>query len=334
MLSVIIIAKNEEANIRRCLESVQWADQIVVLDSGSVDNTFDIAKEFTPEVFKTDWKGYGVQKQRALSCAKHDWVLNIDADEVVDVGLKHEILDAIDSDVADAYRIPIRMIFYGKQLQYSASPTRHIRLFKREGARYSADTVHEKVLMPDGARVEQLRLPILHQSYRDITHAMYKINRYSSYSARERLKKNQRGNLFKTFFATNWMFFRCFVLQRGFMDGQEGLIMALIKAQGTMMRGLKQIYPDRPLRRRTPPDKARVESTDQDQGSQITEDTNQHAQSVEPTSTKKNEQDINVASNARHPSDSKATNSTDDKPLMDEQATSPSKQKHIDDNHE
>ena len=265
MLSVIIIAKNEEANIRRCLESVQWADQIVVLDSGSIDNTFEMAKEFTQEVYKTDWKGYGIQKQRALSCAKHDWVLNIDADEVIDVGLKHEILDAIDSDLADAYRIPIRMIFYGKQLQYSASPTRHIRLFKRLGAKFSSDTVHEKVIMPEGARIEQLKLPILHQSYRDITHAMFKINRYSSYSARERLKRKQRGSLFKTFFATNWMFFRCFVLQRGFMDGQEGLIMAILKAQGTMIRGLKQIYPDRPLRRRTPPDKTKSLKTDKNQ---------------------------------------------------------------------
>lgn len=258
MLSVIIIAKNEEANIRRCLESVSWADQIVVLDSGSIDNTLGIAKEFTEEVYKTDWKGYGIQKQRALSFAKHDWVLNLDADEMVDVGLKHEILDAIESDDADAYRIPIRMIFYGKQLQFSASPTKHIRLFKREGAKYSSDIVHEKVLIPEGSRIARLKLPILHQSYRDITHALYKINRYSSYSARMRLKNNQRGGLFKMAFATGWMFFRCFILQRGFLDGKEGLIMALLKAQGSMVLGLKQMYPDRPLKRRTPPDKSQL----------------------------------------------------------------------------
>ena len=157
MLSVIIIAKNEEANIRTCLQSVEWADELIVLDSGSTDNTVAIAKEYTEKVYSTDWQGYGVQKQRALALATGDWVLNLDADEFVDEQLKNTIKAAIASDQADAYRIPICMNFYGKPLRFSSSPKRHIRLFKRSNAHYSNDIVHEKIVLPKGARISKIK---------------------------------------------------------------------------------------------------------------------------------------------------------------------------------
>jgi glycosyltransferase involved in cell wall biosynthesis len=244
MLSVIIIAKNEEANIRRCLESVQWADQIVVLDSGSEDKTVEIAKEYTKEVYQTDWKGYGIQKERALSYATSDWVLNLDADESVDDDLKAEIIAAIASNTADAYKVPIRMTFYGQALTYSSSPSRHIRLFKRDGAHYSQDIVHEKIVLPTTWHIGQLKNAIKHQSFRDISHALYKINQYSSYTAKTRLERNKIGSLAKTILGSGWMFVRCFILQKGFMDGKAGLVMAILNAQGTFARGLKQVYPD------------------------------------------------------------------------------------------
>jgi len=247
MLSVIIIAKNEEDNIRRCLESIQWADEIIVMDSGSQDKTVAIVHEFTANVHLTDWKGYGVQKQRALSLATGDWVLNLDADEAVDSDLKNEIVNAMAADAADAYRIPIRMYFYGKPLRYSSSPKRHIRLFKRDGSRYSDDIVHEKISLPAGSRIGKMNTPIVHHSYRDITHALYKINLYSSYSAKIRIKAKKKPSLIKTMMGASWMFYRCFVLQRGFMDGREGFVFALLNAQGTLYRGLKQLYHDRQL---------------------------------------------------------------------------------------
>lgn len=157
MLSVIIIAKNEEANIRRCLASVQWADELIVLDSGSSDNTIAIAKEYTDKVYSTDWQGYGIQKQRALSLATEDWVLNLDADETVDDQLKTAIIKAITSDDADAYRIPICMNFYGFPLRFSSSPKRHVRLFKRAGARYSSDIVHEKIVLAPEQRISKIK---------------------------------------------------------------------------------------------------------------------------------------------------------------------------------
>ncbi len=247
MLSVIIITKNESINIRRCLESVQWVDEIIVVDSGSLDNTVFIAKEFTDKVYETDWPGYGVQKQRALSYATGDWVLNIDADETVNAALKNEITQVMAAKGPSAYRVPSCMNFYGKPLRYSGSPKRHIRLFKRAVARYSDDIVHEKILLQDGANIGQLNSPIMHHSYRDLTHALDKINLYSSYSAKIRIKEKKPASLIKTILGTGWMFFRCFVLQRGFMDGQDGFVIAVINAQGTLNRGLKQLYQDSQL---------------------------------------------------------------------------------------
>lgn len=247
MLSVIIITKNEAANIRRCLESVRFADEIIVLDSGSADNTVDIALEYTEHVYTTDWHGYGIQKQRALSKASGDWVLNLDADESVSDDLREEILKAISSDEADAFRIPIRMFFYNQLLKYSASPKRHIRLFKRANAMYSNDIVHEKVLIAPNSRIEKLSNAIQHHSYRDLSHVLYKLNKYSSYSAKIRIESNKKTGFIRTVIASSWMFGRCFILQRGFLDGKLGFLFALFSAQGTFYRGMKQIYRDQNL---------------------------------------------------------------------------------------
>jgi hypothetical protein len=141
------------------------------------------------------------------------------------------------------------MYFNGKNLKYSSSPTRHIRLFKRGGAHYSKDIVHEKIVLPSGSKVAQLSSALQHQSFRDIAHALYKINRYSSYTARTRLRQKKHTNMAKVLLGSGWMFFRCFILQRGFLDGQEGLVMAILNMHGTFARGLKQIYPDKNIRR-------------------------------------------------------------------------------------
>ena len=249
MLSVVIIAKNEELNIRRCLESVQWADEIIVLDSGSDDATVAIAKEFTEKVFATsaaEWQGYGVQKQRALAHATGDWVLNLDADESISPELQRAILSSMHANTDDAYRIPVRMYFYGKPLRYSASPKRHIRLFKRKGALFSDDIVHEKILLPKETKIGKLHEPIMHHSFHDVSHLLYKMNRYSSYSAKIRIKEKKPAGVLRTMIGTGWMFFRCYFVQFGFLDGKVGFLFAIFSAQGTFYRGIKQVYCDQP----------------------------------------------------------------------------------------
>lgn len=244
-LSVIVIAKNEADNIERCLQSVvSWVDEIIVLDSGSTDDTVQISKRYTDKVYETDWQGYGIQKQRALSLATGDWVLNLDADEFIPSTLRQTICRVIQSDAADAYRIPIRMVFYGKPLRFCSSPTRHIRLFKRSKAQFSDDLVHEKVILPKDYRIQQIRTPIMHNSFRDVSHALYKLNRYSSYSAKIRIDKQKKSSLIQTLLSSLWMFFRCYFFQGGFIHGQAGLFFALYHAQGSWYRGIKQLYPD------------------------------------------------------------------------------------------
>lgn len=247
MLSVCVICKNEEANIARCLESVQFADEIIVLDSGSTDNTVAIAKRYTDKVYATDWQGYGVQKQRALEKATQEWVLNLDADEFLSPDLIDDIKRALKAPSVDGYRIPIKMNFYNKSLNYSMSPKRHVRLFKRQHATFSVDIVHEKIILPKNARIGTLSGPILHHSFRDVSHALYKLNKYSSYSAKIKIEHHAVQSFSKTILASCWMFFRCYFLQKGFLDGKAGFVFAIYNAHGTFYRGLKQIYPDKAL---------------------------------------------------------------------------------------
>ncbi len=245
-LSVIIIAKNEAAKIRKCLESVQWANEIIVLDSGSTDETVSIAKEYTPHVFETDWPGYGAQKQRALEKATQPWVLNLDADECVSEALKQDIQNILSQphNPNDGYKIPIQMVFYGQPLKYTSSPSRHVRLFKRENARFSKDIVHEKIVLPRQAKIRQLLSAIYHQSYQDVSHALAKINRYSSYSAKVAIKQQKSSHLGTAIARSLWMFLRCYFLQKGFLDGKAGFLLSVFNAQGAFYRGIKVMYPD------------------------------------------------------------------------------------------
>ena len=244
MLSVIIITKNEAENIERCLKSVAWADEIIIVDSGSTDRTIEIASEYTENIFSGDWKGYGIQKQRALMQATGDWVLNLDADESVTPELQKEIQAAVLSTTISAYRIPLRLHFYDKTLKHSLSPSRRIRLFKRAGAHYSDDVVHERILLPDGAKVAQLCEYILHYSYRDISHALSKMNQYSSSSAKLRLSEKAPPMFLGVLFSAGWMFVRTFIFQLGFLDGKSGLILSIMSMEAAYYRGLKQLYPD------------------------------------------------------------------------------------------
>lgn len=247
MLSVIIICKNEAHNIERCLKSVHFADEIIVLDSGSTDDTVTIAKKYTDKVYVTDWPGYGKQKQRALEKATGNWILNLDADESVPLELQREMMTKMATEDIDAFRIPIQMNFYGQPLKYSSSPERHVRLFRNGNARYSDDIVHEKIVLADGAKIGQMGHKIQHHSFKDVSHALYKINKYSSYSAKIRIEQHKKPSMGKTLLSTSWMFIRCYLIQRGFLDGKAGFLFAVFNAQGAFYRGIKQVYPDKDI---------------------------------------------------------------------------------------
>jgi glycosyltransferase involved in cell wall biosynthesis len=238
-LSVILITKNEAANIRACLESVAWADEIIVVDSGSTDGTQEIARQFTPHVhLHADWPGFGPQKNLALSYATGDWVLSLDADERVTSALHAEIEAALASPQADGYRIPRLSSFCGRFMHHSGwRPDHVLRLFRRQHGRFSEALVHESVQV-NGA-VANLREDLLHYSYRDFGDVITKLNHYSSAAAAQMDASGRRGGLSQAILHGAWAFFRTYVLRAGFLDGREGFMLAVMNAENSYYRYIK-----------------------------------------------------------------------------------------------
>jgi len=227
-LSVIIIAYNEADRIEECLSSVAgWADEIVLFDNGSTDGTIEIAKKYTDKVFVTDWPGYGKQKQRALEQAQYDWVLSLDADEKLTPELRSEIDIALSSESKNvAYKIPLALILYNKRLDFGLYTRDHLRLFKREGARFTDATVHESIVTPKG-NVGLLQERFLHHSYRDLKHAVDKFNQNAWLWGTERFAKGKKTSGLSAVIHAVWKFILGYILRLGFLDGFRGLIMAV-----------------------------------------------------------------------------------------------------------
>ena len=237
-LSVIIITKNEAANIRACLESVAWADEIIVVDSGSSDATADICKGFGAQVHVHDWPGFGAQKNRALGYATKDWVLSLDADERVTPELRTEIESMLQDPQADGYEIPRLSSFCGRFMHHSGwYPDYVTRLFHRGAARFSDDLVHERVIV--NGMTAKLKQSLLHESFRDLEQLLSKINQYSTASAQMLHQKNRTASLKKAVGHALWAFLRTYFFRAGFLDGREGFMLAVSTAEGTYYRYLK-----------------------------------------------------------------------------------------------
>ena len=238
-LSVIIISKNEAASIRRCIESVKWADEIVVVDSGSTDNTADICRQLGAKVNVTpDWPGFGPQKNRALDLASHEWVLSLDADEWVTPELRDEILAELKNAKTVAYQMPRLSSFCGTYLKHGGWwPDHIIRLFRKSQCRFSDDLVHERVLVT--GEITTLKQHLMHESMRDLDHVLSKMNAYSSAGAKMMLAKGRRSSLATALLRGSWAFFRAYILRSGFLDGSAGFAQAVAHGEGTYYRYLK-----------------------------------------------------------------------------------------------
>lgn len=238
MLSVIIITKNESASISRCLTSVSFADEIIVLDSGSDDDTVELCRKFTEKVFSTDWPGFGLQKQRALDKATGNWVLSIDADEVVSPALQHEIKQAMETVAIDGFEIPRLSRYCGKTIRQAGwYPDYVLRLFKRRKGRFSEDLVHERVIVE--GLIKQLIEPLEHEAFINPDEVLHKINMYSSLGARKLYQQGKRTSLIQAIFKGLWTFIRTYLLKMAFLEGQHGLMLAISNAEGTYYKYLK-----------------------------------------------------------------------------------------------
>lgn len=253
-LSVILITRNEAANVAACLASVAFADEWIVVDSGSSDATCDIARACGATVVSTpDWPGFGMQKNRALALARGRWVLSIDADERVTPELAEQIRRAVAADASGnesgaawpgsdgklmGYEFSRLSNFCGQWMRHGDwYPDRVLRLFRREGSRFSDDLVHERLIV-EGA-TGRLGGELLHDSMPTLEDAVDKMNRYSSGRALDKVRAGHAGGLGAALSHGLWAFLRCYILRRGLLDGRLGLVLALYVAQGTYYRYLK-----------------------------------------------------------------------------------------------
>ena len=238
-LSVTVITKNEAHNIEACLRSVAFADELVVLDSGSSDDTVQRALSMGAIVnVNADWQGFGIQKNRALDLTSSDWVLSIDADECVPPQLQAEIRAALEAPAFDVYSFPRLSSYCGQDILHSGwHPDRVIRLFRRDSARFSNDLVHEKILTT--RQIGQLKSGLLHESFTSLESVLDKVNRYSSASAQALFDKGRNASLGKALGHGMWAFIRTYFLRLGFLDGRMGLVLAISNAEGTYYRYLK-----------------------------------------------------------------------------------------------
>jgi len=237
-LSVTIITKNEAAHIVSCIESVAFADEVIVLDSGSADETCALAEQAGARVFHTaDWPGFGPQKNRALDYAQGQWVLSLDADERVSPELAAEIqqLLAQPSQEYAAYEISRRSCYGGRWMCHSGwYPDFLLRLFRRDQARFTDDLVHESVRY-DGP-LGRLHGLIYHYPYDGPDTHINKMNAYSSTAAQSLYARGRRISIFGMTVKMFWTFVRVYIIRRGFLDGREGFILALMAATGNMFR--------------------------------------------------------------------------------------------------
>jgi glycosyltransferase involved in cell wall biosynthesis len=239
-LSVILITKNEEANLKECLESVSFANEIIVVDSQSSDKTVEIAQSFGAKVEITpNWPGFGPQKNIALDMATQDWVLSIDADERVSPELRAEIIATINSTQSQAcYEIPRLSWYCGRFMKHSGwYPDYVLRLFKKGSAKFSDHLVHERVITNE--RVNKLKNHFFHYSFKNFSQVLQKIDGYSTLSAQQAFEQGKRSSISKAFFKGFWAFFRTYFLRLGILDGSQGLALAISNAEGTYYRYLK-----------------------------------------------------------------------------------------------
>lgn len=233
-ISAFIICHNEADRIERCLVSLaDWADEIIVLDSGSTDGTQDIVRRYTDQLVETDWPGYGPQRNRALEHCRYEWVLSIDADEWLSEELKASIDAALSEPSLEAtvLKLPWCTHFLGRQMRFGRYSTPQAKMFVREGTRYRDHQVHESLLMTQ-PRVERTLKGLLHHdSWRSFEHAQQKHLKYACQLAQQKFAAGKRGSLLYAAIRFKLDFLQQFVIRGGFLDGWRGFLMALMLGQ-------------------------------------------------------------------------------------------------------
>lgn len=238
-LSAVVITRNEEANIERCLRSLAFCDEIVVVDAESMDRTRELALAFTPHVVTQPWLGYSAQKNFANTLARGQWILSVDADEVVSEELKAEItrLLASEPDV-DAYTVPRRTIHLGRWIRHGGwYPNRLVRLFRKDKGEWVGADVHER--WESAGQVSALESDLVHYSFAGIADQVSRNNRYSSLGAQHLQRRGRQFGLIMLLFKPLSKFLETYLLKRGFLDGYPGFIISISASYSVFLKWAK-----------------------------------------------------------------------------------------------
>lgn len=251
-VSAVIITYNEEHNIRRTLSQLYWCDEVVIVDSYSTDNTIAICQEFGCQIYSKKFEGYGEQKRFAVSLASNDWVLCIDADEVLTDKLIWEITEELSAGTTySGFSIPMNLVFLNKEFVHGKESGRYfLRLFNRLHGGFTADKVHESIKVE--GQVKKLKHTIRHYSYSSLTQYLEKFNRYTSYSAEMSFNKGKKRSVFEVVFSLPFNFFKYYFLELNFLNGLKGFIWSVFSTcahftRYIKLRELQQKVPSRNL---------------------------------------------------------------------------------------
>jgi glycosyltransferase involved in cell wall biosynthesis len=238
-ITALIPTFNEEKNIRDCIQSVKWADEIFIVDSHSTDRTLEIARQFTNRIVQHQYVNSAAQKNWAIPQASHSWVLIVDADERVTPALKNEILQILRSNNnADGYYIFRKNHFMGKPINFCGwQRDKVLRLFKRDLGRYQQRHVHADVII--NGKTDTLKNKLLHYTFNTFDQYMKKFDRYTSWAADDRAKKTPLVKWHHITLRPAWRFFRQYFLQLGFLDGLAGLIICSLSAYSVFLKYAK-----------------------------------------------------------------------------------------------
>ncbi len=237
-VSAVLIVKNEEKKLPGCLESLSWADEIIVLDSGSSDRTVEIAKSFGAIVaVRKDWLGFGVQRTRAIELARGEWIFIIDADERVSPELKENILKTIDTDIHGVYEVNRLTYCFGRFMRHShLYPDWIPRLYPKGLACFDETRVHERLRNPKNSFVYRLQGDLLHYGYDSVHAVTKKASHYAKEWAMERAEKGHKGSMVSACVRSLWCFLRMYILSAGFLDGKQGLLMSVMMSYATFLK--------------------------------------------------------------------------------------------------
>lgn len=239
-ISVVIITLNEERIIEKCLSRLSFADEIIVVDSGSQDGTVAICEKFGAQVFYNKFEGYGMQKQFAVTKTRNNWVLSLDADEIVNDELIASITKAIQQNKGDivAYFIKGQHVFLNKKFKYGSQSNRYyLRMFNKTFGNFNSNTVHESIIV-DGKK-DKLNGSFLHYSYESLEDYLTKFNRYTSMYAKGKAEKNKKYSFFQIVLKSKFEFFKIYFIDRNFMNGKEGFYWALFSSFYTISKCVK-----------------------------------------------------------------------------------------------